>query len=237
MSPLFYLENCSSTQDEILIKLKEFHSPLAVSTYHQTNGRGQYGNQWESLKNQNLAYSIALKSNEFKISDSLFNFHTALVFRRIIANMTNSEVKVKWPNDLIINRKKIAGMLIEKQKVENECFYIIGIGINILQKDFKHLPKAGSLLTQTGTEFDLEKFTKNLHSDFQDLIKVSMNQSEILEDFNQYLFKKDEISVFEFNGLRQNGIVKYADKNGFLWIDLEFDGLKKFNNKEITLLY
>lgn len=237
MSPLFYLENCSSTQDEILIKLKEFHSPLAVSTYHQTNGRGQYGSQWESLKNQNLAYSIALKSNEFKISDSLFNFHTALVFRRIIANMTNSEVKVKWPNDLIINRKKIAGMLIEKQKVENECFYIIGIGINILQKDFKHLPKAGSLLTQTGTEFDLEKFTKNLHSDFQDLIKVSMNQSEILEDFNQYLFKKDEISVFELNGLRQNGIIKYADKNGFLWIDLEFDGLKNFNNKEITLLY
>lgn len=237
MLPLFHLENCESTQDEILIKLKVLQTPLAVSTYHQTKGRGQYGNQWESPKGQNLAYSIVLKSNDFQMPNSLFNFHTASMFRKIIANMTNEEVKVKWPNDLVINGKKIAGMLIEKKKMNDESFYIIGVGINILQEDFSHLPKAGSLLTQVGTKFDLNEFTQKLHSEFQKLIKIPVENSEVLNEFNQHLFRKDEISVFELNGIRQNGIIKYADDDGLLWIDLEFDGMKRFNNKEIILLY
>lgn len=237
MLPLFHIENCHSTQDEILIKIKELRIPLAVSTYHQTKGRGQYGNQWHAPKNKNLAYSIALKVNDFQMPDSLFNFHTASIFRKIIANMTNVEVKIKWPNDLIIKGKKIAGMLIEKQKIYEDWFYIIGIGINVLQENFSGLPKAGSLLTQVEKKYDLDLFTEKLHLEFQKMIKISIDNSGILDEFNFHLFRKDEISVFECNNLRQNGIIKYADEEGFLWIDLEFDGLQKFNNKEIALLY
>ena len=54
---------------------------------------------------------------------------------------------------------------------------------------------------------------------------------------NQNLFRKDIISVFEINKMRQNGIIKNADEKGFLWVDLEKDGLKKFYHKEIELLY
>ena len=72
----------------------------------------------------------------------------------------------------------------------------------------------------------------------QNFTLISAPHSEdILEDFNENLFRKNKISVFELNGVRQNGIIKYADENGFLWIDMEKDGLQKFNNKEIELLY
>jgi BirA family biotin operon repressor/biotin-[acetyl-CoA-carboxylase] ligase len=55
--------------------------------------------------------------------------------------------------------------------------------------------------------------------------------------FNNSLFRKDEISVFELNEKRQNGIIKNADRNGNLWIELENDGLHSFYHKEIKLLY
>ena len=128
-------------------------------------------------------------------------------------------------------------MLIEKQKMNNEEFYIIGIGINVLQEDFSQLPKAGSVFTQTSQKFNVIEFTKQFHAFFSEKIIINPEKNEILEQMNAHLFKKNEISVFEINGLRQNGIIKHTDEEGFLWIELEFDGLKKFYHKQIELLY
>ena len=63
------------------------------------------------------------------------------------------------------------------------------------------------------------------------------SNEEILEEYNKNLFKKDKISVFEIDGLRQNGIIKSCDEQGFLWIDLENSELQKFYHKEIEMLY
>lgn len=237
MFPIFYLEKCASTNDEILKFINESNSPVAVYTFNQTKGRGQYGNTWENQKDQNLAYSIALKVAGFQMSGSLFNFRTACVLRDFLANLTKTKVEIKWPNDIIIHGKKISGMLIEKQKINGEDFYIIGIGINVLQKDFKGLSKAGSLFTQTHEEFELKEFSEKLHSAFCNSFQIKAEDHQILDDFNENLFRRNQISVFEIDGVRQNGIIKNADENGFLWVELENDGLQKFNNKEIELLY
>ena len=237
MFPLFYINECLSTNDDIINYLKDNGENLALYTFNQTKGKGQYGNTWESPVNQNLAYSLALKSTESQLSDSLFNFCTAVILRRFLDKLTRKEVDIKWPNDMILNGKKISGMLIEKKKVGGEIHFIIGIGINVLQTDFRHLPKAGSLFTQTGIEFDLKGFTEKLHSELSEGYLSMRSEDEILEEFNAYLFRKDKISVFEKEGVRQNGIIKYADTTGFLWIDLENEGLQKFYHKEIELLY
>lgn len=237
MFPIFYLEKCNSTNDEILYYVKENHSPAAVYTFNQINGRGQYGNTWKTNKDHNLAYSIALKVRDFQISGSLFNFHTASILRDFIAKLTKNSVEIKWPNDIIINAKKVSGLLIEKQKIDGENYYIGGIGINVLQTDFAGLPKAGSILTQTKHRFDLVDFTAKLHTHFCGSFQKELSAEGVLEDFNKNLFRKNQISVFEQNGVRQNGIIRHADENGFLWIELEKDGLQKFNNKEIELLY
>lgn len=237
MFPIFYLEKCNSTNDEILRFVKELQLPAATYTFNQTKGRGQYGNTWESTKDQNLAYSIALKVRDFQMSSILFNFHTACILREFLANLTKTKVEIKWPNDIVIHGKKISGMLIEKQKIEDVDYYIAGIGINVLQKDFSGLPKAGSLLTQTHKEFDLKEFVEKLHNSFYISYQNQTTKESILNNFNEHLFRKNQISVFEIEGVRQNGIIKHVDECGFLWIELENDGLKKFNNKEIELLY
>jgi len=236
MSRIIHLEECFSTNDEILSLLSDDES-TAVFTFNQTKGRGQYGNEWRVIPNQNLAYSIAVKSSKINISGTSLNYYTAIIVRDFLANLTNAKAKIKWPNDVILNGKKVCGILIEKKKVNHQEFYILGIGINILQDDFSHIPKAGSVLTTTGHNCDMTEFAIQFHQSVISRLENVPSEEEILDDYNQNLFRKEEISVFEINDVRQNGIIQNADKNGFLWIDLENEGLQKFFHKEIALLY
>lgn len=236
MNSLIYFNNCASTQDELIDFLNQHYLSedfLAVYTFNQTKGRGQYGNSWENLPEENLAYSFALKTKNINVSDTCFNFYTAILVRDFIANLTKTEVKIKWPNDLILKNKKICGMLFEKSK----NYFVVGIGINILQENFKNLPKAGSVLSQTGLSFELKAFTESLHQYlFEHLVQKEI-PNNILELYQLHLYRKNEVSVFEKNKVRQNGIIKNVDETGHIWIDLENEGLQKFFHKEIELLY
>ena len=236
MNSLIYFNNCASTQDELIDFLNQHYLSedfLAVYTFNQTKGRGQYGNSWENLPEENLAYSFALKTKNINVSDTCFNFYTAILVRDFIANLTKTEVKIKWPNDLILKNKKICGMLFEKSK----NYFVVGIGINILQENFKNLPKAGSVLSQTGLSFELKAFTESLHQYiFEHLVQKEI-PNNILELYHLHLYRKNEVSVFEKNEVRQNGIIQKVDENGYIWIDLENEGLQKFFHKEIELLY
>ncbi len=238
MSQLFYIKECSSTNDEISkVLLYEDSDFIAVHTFNQTGGRGQYGNTWLSAADKNLAYTLAAKSRDFILSDFMFNYYTAIIICDFIANLADTAVNIKWPNDIILKNKKIAGILIEKKKVSQNNYFIIGVGINVLQEKFPEVSNAGSLLTQTGKYFGLEELTADLNRFLVEKLRNTPSEKEIIERFNSNLFRKDQISVFEINKERQNGIIKNADENGEIWIDLENDGLRSFYHKEIKLLY
>lgn len=238
MATLIYLKKCVSTNDEILhflnLPTKGF---LAIYTFNQTDGKGQYGNSWKTAENLNLAFTIAVPTNLLKLPEHLFNFHTALLVADFLANMTHEKIEIKWPNDVIIKNKKIAGLLIEKKKAGEKHFYLLGIGLNVLQTNFQNLPKAGSLLTQTGEKFSLHELANALSNYLSDHLTVEISEENVLVKINHRLFKKEMVSVFEIRRLRQNGIIKEIDQDGFLWVELENDGLQKFYHKEIELLY
>ena len=236
MRLLHHIESCTSTNDEIIHFIhEENNSPVGVYTFNQTQGRGQYGNSWIANPNENIAYSIAVSTLDVKISDSLFNFYTAIIVRNFIAKVTENIVKIKWPNDIILKDKKIGGILIEKKKINENWHFIIGIGINILQNNFGEISKAGSILSQTNKALNLKIFAEEFHQYFSDNI-LKPKENNILDIFNEHLFRKDQISVFEIDHVRQNGIIKYVDENGKIWIELE-NGIQSFYHKEIQLLY
>lgn len=237
MSDLFYQKECSSTNDEISqVLLYPDSNFVGLYTFNQTKGRGQYGNTWISTAEKNLAYTIAVKTDSISLSDFMFNYYTAIAVRQYIAILTQNIVKIKWPNDIILTNKKVAGILIEKRKYNGENYFLIGTGINILQEKFDEISNAGSIFTQTGKKHDLQTVVKEFHWFLIEKFKNPTSEIEVLDGFNKNLFRKDEISVFEIEGVRQNGIIRKADKNGKIWIEFE-NGLQSFYHKEIKLLY
>lgn len=238
MASLIYLDKCTSTNDEIInfLGLNEVDT-VSLYTFNQTKGKGQYGNSWQTEENVNIAFSIALPANLIKIQNNLLNFHTALLLANYLAIMTKTPVEVKWPNDLIIRNKKICGILIENKKINGTSYFIIGIGLNVLQEKFEKLTKAGSLRTQTSLRFDLKDLAAGLHQFLTENICLEISAENLLMNLNLNLFRKDQISVFDIKGIRQNGIIKCINTEGFLCVDLEKDGLQQFYHKEIELLY
>lgn len=99
------------------------------------------------------------------------------------------------------------------------------------------MPKAGSILTQTSLTFDLKQWAEELFTFFNENLFEPISDEEILNEYNEFLFKKNQISVFEINKIRQNGRIEGVDAQGFLWIDLENDGQRKFFHKEVEMLY
>ena len=235
-APIF-LAQCESTNEEILKFLNDSREVIqAVYTFNQTKGKGQYGNSWECAENLNLAFTLALPAH-LETRDHLFNFRTAMLLADFLAIMTKNPVEIKWPNDIIIKNKKIAGILTEKKTVLGVTYFIIGIGLNILQENFGHLPKAGSILTQTGLKLNPTDIAESLFAYLTEHLRHEISAELIFENINQQLFRKEMVSVFEIKGIRQNGIIRNVDEEGFLWVELENEGLQKFYNREIDLLY
>lgn len=237
MAGLFYLQECKSTNDEISSFLHSGTSECtAVYTFHQTQGKGQYGNSWECAPNLNLAFTVAVPSAGFVGGSTFVNFRTAALLADFLAKLTNTKIEIKWPNDLIIKNKKVGGILSEQKNVGGEGFFLIGIGLNLLQENFENLPKGGSILTQIGVRLDPEETAQSLYIVLSEVMK-SFSIPELMEKINNNLFRKDVVSVFELNGIRQNGIIRNVDADGLLWVELESGGLRKFFHKEIELLY
>lgn len=237
MSHLVYIDACKSTNEEILGYLDANPSDyFALFTCNQTQGRGQYGNTWDIEAGLNLAFTMAVKQ-QVHLLPELFNFRTAVLLAEFLAKMAAVAVDIKWPNDIIIKDKKVSGILTEKKNIDNEQYLIVGIGLNILQTDFSKLPKAGSLLTQTGISFKPQQVAAELFDFLKEGFARPISADETTKLVNHHLYRKERISVFELNGVRQNGIIKQVDREGYLWVDLENDGLQRFFHKQIQLLY
>lgn len=239
MNRLIHISECASTNDEILNFLDQ--SPLknedilALYTLRQKHGRGQYGNSWITKDDDNIAISFAINPKTFHYNNhAIINYYTAVILRDFIANLTDMPSYIKWPNDLIIKNKKVSGILLEHKN----GYLIIGIGINVLQKEFKGIDSAGSLYTQTGIKYNPHEVAEQFFDYFVRKIACEIPKGELLKTLNKYLYKCLEVAVFEIGGVRQNGIIQYADENGRLWVELDGKtNVQSFYHKEIKLMF
>lgn len=126
-----------------------------VITSEQTEGKGQRGNSWEAEPHQNLTFSLILKPG-FLMASEQFNLNMAVSTGIVDYLKTiNKHFQTKWPNDIYHEEKKLGGILIQNNlKGQFLDFSIIGVGLNINQKNFIS-PKATSLSLLEKTEFSL----------------------------------------------------------------------------------
>ena len=135
----FYLKTATSTNDIAIKKIRQGKDRGIIITQTQKKGRGRYGKKWVSLKG-NLFVSIFYKINK-KINLKKITKINCIKIRKILSKFVNVNIKIKPPNDLLICKKKICGILQEIVKFKGNTFIIIGIGINIQQSpNIKNYP-------------------------------------------------------------------------------------------------
>lgn len=132
---------------------------------HQTSGRGQFSKSWQSEPDQNILASILLKPKSFP-TDRLFEINIAVTLGLfdLLDKHFPGRVKIKWSNDILVEDKKIAGVLIENQVGATYLTRTIaGIGFNVNQENFgTELPFATSLKLLTGEHQDIFEWKNGL---------------------------------------------------------------------------
>lgn len=209
-----------------------------VITDNQTAGRGQRGNQWNSKAGDNLTFSIFLKPAFLLAKDQFFlNIITSLAIHDLLLDKANAGVKIKWPNDILMNGKKLCGILIENQiRGPQVSSSIVGIGLNVNQTDFS-LPNATSVLLSSGKSFDLSNMLNDLLLKFEiRYLQLKQNRAHLLkEEYLSNLYWLNEVHLFASQGTPFEGTIKEIDVFGRLGISTP-SGNRYFDIKEISFL-
>ena len=127
----FKFKKVKSTNSTALRIIKETNYTLGmVVAETQTEGRGQYGRKWASLKG-NLFVSFFNELKKTNLSINVITKSNCLLVKNLLSKFTNKRITIKKPNDLLIEKKKISGILQEIILTKGKKFLITGIGINI----------------------------------------------------------------------------------------------------------
>lgn len=238
-----YLDKVASTNDylrELLSNFKPLAEGTAILAEDQFQGKGQRGSIWTSEAGKNLTTSILLKPHFLSIEQQFALSATiAIAIVKWLRNKTNQPVHVKWPNDIYIGTKKIAGILIEnKLKGSKIDASIIGIGLNINQLNFGDATTMTSLACITGKhDYIIKTLAIELFNQIQQeyLYLYTQGYQTQLDRYNDFLFWKGQEKQFLVSGVTKTGIIQGVEIDGKLQVSFD-SNTQKFDIKEITHL-
>ncbi len=211
-------------------------------TNNQTHGRGQMGTRWRSQPSKNLMASVFKDVSFINLEHHFYiSMVVSLSILKALKMFQIKNLKVKWPNDILSENKKIGGILIENIVKQNKInAAIIGFGINVNQTKFDHLPQASSMRLISGRVYSPEEVLQSILVKLEHYFKLlERKQFDILKTaYENYLFRKDKPSTFKDSQEHLfAGYIKGVSNAGNLQVLVEDDIIKEFDLKEVTLLY
>lgn len=245
-SKILWLNQVDSTNDFSLQMLSQqsTETGTVIATTNQVKGRGQRGNSWYVSPNQSLCFSIILTNLSIAASQQfIMNMAIALGVRNFIANELNDDkVSIKWPNDILVNGNKIAGILIENTlsgSVINNL--VIGVGININQcefDEFDFLRKPTSLRLHTHKEYELRSLLNQVlsHINAAVILFFSKNFSKIQSSYHEHLFQRNIFANYLYKEQETELMIIRVDDKGLLCLEDKNEALFKVNLQEIRFL-
>ena len=217
-----YTEEIEST-NKGLLNSKEFDKDGTVLlAEYQTAGKGRKARIWYSNSGQNLTFSILVKKDFQENELNIINLGAALSVAISLENLYQLSTNLKWPNDVLINEKKIAGILIETTiSGSNIDKAVIGIGINVNQHSFTnaneyHFPPT-SVKNEFGKEISRERVLSEILNNFEIIMqRIEDEPQKVLEDWkSRSRFLGENIRIVE-EGVTKFGKFLDLDENGFL---------------------
>ncbi|MBF4519112.1 biotin--[acetyl-CoA-carboxylase] ligase [Flavobacterium sp. ANB] len=240
---LIKLDAIDSTNDflKALASKDELDNFTVVTAENQTKGKGQMGSKWESESGKNLIMSALVKDFLYNNED-VFNLSiiTSLAVIETLKALDIPDLCIKWPNDIMSYNKKIGGILIENTlKSDGRIVSVVGIGLNVNQTNFEHLPNASSLSVIANKIFDKDILPALIVDKIKQKIELwETNSVDFWKQYFNTLFRKGVPMPFK-NVAGQNfmGIIQGVSPTGKIQILLEDDSVSEFDIKEVQMLY
>lgn len=241
---LIFYDNLSSTNTAAVeLAQKGYPEGTVIIADEQTSGKGRLGRTWISPKGKNLHMSIILQPSISPREATILTLMSAVSCCIALRKLLSIPISIKWPNDLMVNDKKIGGILTEiNADIDKIAYAVIGIGINI-NLDIENLPEdvmaiATSIKNETGEQFSRTAVVIEVLREIQKWYDILLRKGkkDILSywrDLSSTI--KREVKVTMENKVFM-GVAEGIDEEGLLILKLPDNSLMKVNAGDITML-
>lgn len=238
---LIVLDSVNSTND-YLKKLgnEGCENGTVVAAREQTKGKGRLGRTWQTKKDDGIAFSVLLRPNVAPSEVSAITPLAGLAVCKAIREYTKLDCVIKWPNDIIVGRKKLVGILTEMSAEFDAVEYVItGIGINVDHTSFPEeiAFKATSLLLETGRHIDKNEFLacvlEHLENEF---VKNNLELTPTaLSEYTDLCATVGRSVTFQRGTRRISGMAVGVSEHGELKVMMSDGTICLVNSGEVTV--
>lgn len=242
---ILHLKEVDSTNSYVERNIASLRHGDVVTAFHQTSGRGQRGNSWESNPGENITFTMLLHPEIEASKQFLLSCMVALKVCEVLEEICHIKCKVKWPNDIYAgDDRKICGILISHSLQGRHINHsIVGIGLNINQTTFlSDAPNPVSARQLTGTLFNCEEILRSLALKIEkgtDSLSSLSYQEKTASDYRRNLWRGDS-NLYPFLNTSTGEIfhasVEDIEPMGHLVLRDTEDNILKFAFKEVAWL-
>ena len=245
LQELILTETSASTNNEVMRLLATgSEAPLACITRRQPGGKGRRGNSWSGDFPGNLYGSLGFRPDIHPRRIGLLTIWTGLRICKRIGEMTDLPIQLKWPNDLYINGRKLAGILSESTlETERITALVIGVGMNINMETEDFPPDlratATSLAIEAGHTFSLDAIISAVVEEVlgatSDCI-TGIDEDRLADDWEKFAcFLGKAVYVFNSDGTKSTGTLSGIDRAGSLLLRTPSGALQSFRAGDVSL--
>lgn len=237
-----YYESIDSTNEEMqrIVQKSDIEEGTVILAGFQTSGKGHMGGTWKSEPGKNLLMSILFLPDFLKPE---YQFYISRIVSLALLELIGSYcdcVTIKWPNDMNIDDKKIAGILIENHlkgdKIEKS---IAGIGLNVNQEKFSSdIPDPTSLYMETGCHIDMTKLLDKLLEKLEEKYNMLVNNEldVIYRSYHDHLYGFGEIKNFSSREKKFRARITGTEPTGELILETDKGKILRFGFKEVNMV-
>jgi BirA family biotin operon repressor/biotin-[acetyl-CoA-carboxylase] ligase len=191
----------------------------------QTKGRGRLRRVWLSAEG-GLYFTMILRPQIHPLQSSRINFLASLTLARTLQDLFDIDAKVKWPNDILVEGKKICGMLSELEAEADQVAFInIGMGINVNNNPEILESKASSIKNIVGREIPRKEILAPFLDEFERRMKKE-NFDHVISEWKEYSATLNQVVKIVTTHDETEGVAVDVDENGALMVKLEDGTLK-----------
>ena len=230
-----YFEAIDSTNT--VAKQNDYKDGTVIIAESQTAGKGRMGRIWESEQNTGIYMSIVLMPDITPERITMLTLVAGISVCNVLTKMCCVDFKIKWPNDIVADGKKVCGILTEGVISSKQNKAVVGIGINVGNKSFgdKLSDKASSIYMLTNKSFERESIINALLEEFEKAYNNYLEGKPFIKDYEKLCININRQVTFVKDGKQISGTAVSVTDSGELVIKKEDGTTLNINSGEVSV--